>query len=186
MTVDMLLTPEDRRAMLSLTAVRAATFGRRTRRARDLVEEPADLDAEGDLALPEYYPTRVERELLERHTGETAAASGADVLVESQQPPPPASQRRPPAGRRARPFRRRRGGGCSRTRTARARSHRHRLPDRYCAGIGDDLGRDRPRVPDGAVATSPGRITRALHRSVRGVGRPRRRAAPPGRTNKGR
>ncbi|PRY44415.1 L-histidine N-alpha-methyltransferase [Geodermatophilus tzadiensis] len=32
--------------------------------------------------LPEYYPTRAERAVLEAHVGEMAAASGADVLVE--------------------------------------------------------------------------------------------------------
>jgi L-histidine Nalpha-methyltransferase len=32
--------------------------------------------------LPEYYPTRAERTLLERHAGEIAALSGADTLVE--------------------------------------------------------------------------------------------------------
>jgi L-histidine N-alpha-methyltransferase len=32
--------------------------------------------------LPEYYPTRVERALLEDHAQEIAAAAGADVLVE--------------------------------------------------------------------------------------------------------
>ncbi|MGY1652916.1 L-histidine N(alpha)-methyltransferase [Geodermatophilus sp. SYSU D01119] len=32
--------------------------------------------------LPEYYPTRAERAVLEAHAGDVAAASGADVLVE--------------------------------------------------------------------------------------------------------
>ena len=32
--------------------------------------------------LPEYYPTRAERSLLERHAGEVAALAGADSLVE--------------------------------------------------------------------------------------------------------
>lgn len=32
--------------------------------------------------LPEYYPTRAERALLERHAGEIAALAGADSLVE--------------------------------------------------------------------------------------------------------
>ena len=32
--------------------------------------------------LPEYYPTRAERAVLEAHAGEIASASGADVLVE--------------------------------------------------------------------------------------------------------
>jgi len=32
--------------------------------------------------LPEYYPTRAERTLLEHHAGEIAALSGADTLVE--------------------------------------------------------------------------------------------------------
>lgn len=32
--------------------------------------------------LPEYYPTRAERALLERHAGEVATLSGADSLVE--------------------------------------------------------------------------------------------------------
>jgi L-histidine Nalpha-methyltransferase len=32
--------------------------------------------------LPEYYPTRAERGLLEAHAGDIAAASGADTLVE--------------------------------------------------------------------------------------------------------
>ncbi|MPQ97746.1 L-histidine N(alpha)-methyltransferase [Modestobacter sp. I12A-02628] len=32
--------------------------------------------------LPEYYPTRAEREVLADHAGEIAAASGADTLVE--------------------------------------------------------------------------------------------------------
>lgn len=33
-------------------------------------------------ALPEYYPTRAEREILQRHATEIATASGADTLVE--------------------------------------------------------------------------------------------------------
>jgi L-histidine N-alpha-methyltransferase len=32
--------------------------------------------------LPEYYPTRAERAILEAHAGDIAAATGADVLVE--------------------------------------------------------------------------------------------------------
>lgn len=32
--------------------------------------------------LPEYYPTRAERALLDRHAGEVAARAGADTLVE--------------------------------------------------------------------------------------------------------
>lgn len=32
--------------------------------------------------LPEYYPTRAERALLERHSGEIASLAGADTLVE--------------------------------------------------------------------------------------------------------
>ena len=32
--------------------------------------------------LPEYYPTRREREILEHRSGEIATASGADTLVE--------------------------------------------------------------------------------------------------------
>ena len=32
--------------------------------------------------LPEYYPTRCEREILEQHAGEIAALAGADTLIE--------------------------------------------------------------------------------------------------------
>src|SRR5690242_2201418 len=59
-----------------------------------LVERPRTLppkyfyDARGSelfeeiTRLPEYYPTRAEREILEARAGEIAEASGADTLVE--------------------------------------------------------------------------------------------------------
>jgi L-histidine N-alpha-methyltransferase len=80
--VDVHLTADDRRAALRLDA------------DQGLRATPKDIppkwfyDARGSqlfddiTRLPEYYPTRCERAILETHADEIAAAAGADTLVE--------------------------------------------------------------------------------------------------------
>jgi L-histidine Nalpha-methyltransferase len=82
LSIDVRLTPQERRAMLLEDARSGLTSHPRTMSPVWFYDERGSNLFDEITRLAEYYPTRAERELLERHGNEIAAAAGADVLVE--------------------------------------------------------------------------------------------------------
>jgi L-histidine Nalpha-methyltransferase len=82
LTVDVLLTPEDRRARLVEDARHGLLGSPKALSPLWFYDEVGSALFEEITRLPEYYLTRAERALLEAHAGDVAALSGADTLVE--------------------------------------------------------------------------------------------------------
>jgi dimethylhistidine N-methyltransferase len=80
--VDVVLTPQDRAAMLLDDARTGLTAAPKAISPVWFYDERGSRLFDEITRLPEYYPTRAERTLLERHADEIAAVAGADVLVE--------------------------------------------------------------------------------------------------------
>jgi uncharacterized SAM-dependent methyltransferase len=80
--VDVLLTPRDRAAMLLDDARAGLTATPKAISPVWFYDERGSQLFDDITRLAEYYPTRAERALLERHADEIADAAGADVLVE--------------------------------------------------------------------------------------------------------
>jgi L-histidine N-alpha-methyltransferase len=76
------LAPEDAADALRADARAGLTATPKTLPPRWFYDERGSELFDEITRLPEYYPTRAERAVLEAHAGDVAAASGADVLVE--------------------------------------------------------------------------------------------------------
>jgi L-histidine N-alpha-methyltransferase len=76
------LEPDDAAAALRADALAGLTATPKTLPPRWFYDERGSELFDRITRLPEYYPTRAERAVLESRAGEIAAASGADVLVE--------------------------------------------------------------------------------------------------------
>jgi L-histidine N-alpha-methyltransferase len=76
------LEPDDAAAALRADALAGLTATPKTLPPRWFYDERGSELFDQITRLPEYYPTRVERAVLESRAGEIAAASGADMLVE--------------------------------------------------------------------------------------------------------
>ncbi|MGY1845191.1 L-histidine N(alpha)-methyltransferase [Modestobacter sp. SYSU DS0875] len=76
------LGPVDTGAALRADALAGLTSTPRTLPPRWFYDERGSELFDEITRLPEYYPTRTERALLEDHAGEIATATGADTLVE--------------------------------------------------------------------------------------------------------
>lgn len=82
LTVDVLLTAEERHAALVADARRGLTATPKTVSPVWFYDERGSALFEEITRLPEYYLTRAERGLLNAHAAEIAAVTGADTLVE--------------------------------------------------------------------------------------------------------
>ncbi len=82
LTVDVHLTARDLRAALEEDARRGLSAPEKSIPAVWFYDEEGSRLFEEITGLPEYYPTRAERHLLQQHAGEIAAGAGADTLVE--------------------------------------------------------------------------------------------------------
>ncbi|MGY1619209.1 L-histidine N(alpha)-methyltransferase [Geodermatophilus sp. SYSU D00691] len=76
------LDPDDAAAALRGDALAGLTATPKTLPPRWFYDERGSELFDAITRLPEYYPTRAERAILEARAGEIATASGADVLVE--------------------------------------------------------------------------------------------------------
>jgi L-histidine N-alpha-methyltransferase len=76
------LEPDDAAAALRADALAGLTATPKTLPPRWFYDERGSELFDRITRLPEYYPTRTERAVLELRAGEIAAASGADTLVE--------------------------------------------------------------------------------------------------------
>jgi L-histidine N-alpha-methyltransferase len=76
------LSREDAGAALRADVLEGLTSTPKTLPPRWFYDERGSALFDEITRLPEYYPTRVERSLLQTHAQEIAAAAGADVLVE--------------------------------------------------------------------------------------------------------
>jgi L-histidine N-alpha-methyltransferase len=76
------LRPDDAAAALRADALAGLTATPKTLPPRWFYDERGSELFDRITRLPEYYPTRAERAILEARAGQIAAASGADVLVE--------------------------------------------------------------------------------------------------------
>ena len=76
------LGPDDAAAALRADALAGLTATPKELPPRWFYDERGSELFDRITRLPEYYPTRAERAILEARSGEIAAASGADVLVE--------------------------------------------------------------------------------------------------------
>jgi L-histidine N-alpha-methyltransferase len=76
------LEPDDTAAALRADALAGLTATPKTLPPRWFYDERGSELFDRITRLPEYYPTRAERAVLESRAGEIAAASGADTLVE--------------------------------------------------------------------------------------------------------
>ncbi len=82
LTVDVHLGPEDLRAALVADVRRGLTARPKTIPPVWFYDEEGSRLFEQITDLPEYYPTRAERALLESHAKDIAARAGADTLIE--------------------------------------------------------------------------------------------------------
>lgn len=80
--IDVRLTPAEREAMLLADARTGLTGSPKEISPVWFYDEHGSALFDEITRLPEYYPTRAERALLERHGDEIAAAAGAETLVE--------------------------------------------------------------------------------------------------------
>jgi L-histidine N-alpha-methyltransferase len=76
------LDPDDAAAALRADALAGLTATPKTLPPRWFYDERGSELFDRITRLPEYYPTRAERAILEARAGEIAASSGADVLIE--------------------------------------------------------------------------------------------------------
>ncbi|SDC35599.1 L-histidine Nalpha-methyltransferase [Geodermatophilus telluris] len=76
------LAPDDTAAALRADVLAGLTATPKTLPPRWFYDARGSALFDEITRLPEYYPTRAERAVLEAHAGEMAAVSGADVLVE--------------------------------------------------------------------------------------------------------
>lgn len=81
-TLEVYLTPEQLSAALREDALRGLTADPKWLPPKWFYDARGSELFEQITALPEYYPTRTERELLRRYSGEIALAADAEVLVE--------------------------------------------------------------------------------------------------------
>ncbi len=81
-TVDVALEPGELRSNLVRDVLGGLTSRPRTLPPVWFYDERGSLLFDEITRLPEYYPTRAERALLERHADQIAALTGADTLVE--------------------------------------------------------------------------------------------------------
>jgi L-histidine Nalpha-methyltransferase len=81
-TVDVRLTPDELHAALEADVRAGLTASPKTLPPTWFYDERGSRLFEAITELPEYYPTRTERALLERHAAEIVARAGADTLVE--------------------------------------------------------------------------------------------------------
>ena len=82
LTVDVLLTPDERRAALLADARAGLTSEQKTLSPIWFYDEAGSELFDAITRLPEYYLTRAERGLLAAHAADIAARSGATTLVE--------------------------------------------------------------------------------------------------------
>ena len=82
LTVDVFLTASQLRAALEDDVSRGLRATPKSIPPLWFYDENGSRLFEEITRLPEYYPTRAERSLLERHAGDIAALAGADTLVE--------------------------------------------------------------------------------------------------------
>lgn len=80
--IDVLLAPDDLRRGLEADARTGLTASPKWLPPKYFYDDRGSELFEDITRLPEYYPTRAERAILERHAGDIAAAAGASVLVE--------------------------------------------------------------------------------------------------------
>ena len=80
--VDVYLGPQDMQDALCEDARRGLTASPKTLPPKWFYDERGSRLFDEITRLPEYYPTRREREILDARAGEIAAACGADTLVE--------------------------------------------------------------------------------------------------------
>ncbi|WP_024794530.1 L-histidine N(alpha)-methyltransferase [Tomitella biformata] len=81
-TVEVHLTPQDLAAQLRADVAAGLSAAPKTLPPKWFYDAVGSELFERITQLPEYFPTRLERELLRRHSDEIAAISGADTLVE--------------------------------------------------------------------------------------------------------
>jgi L-histidine N-alpha-methyltransferase len=81
-TIDVHLGPADMRTSLRNDARRGLTSSPKTLPPKWFYDERGSQLFDDITRLPEYYPTRREREILDSYAGEIARAAGADTLVE--------------------------------------------------------------------------------------------------------
>jgi len=81
-TVEVHLGPDDMRSALRADARRGLTSSPKELPPKWFYDERGSQLFDDITRLAEYYPTRREREIIERRAGEIAAASGADTLIE--------------------------------------------------------------------------------------------------------
>jgi L-histidine Nalpha-methyltransferase len=81
-TVEVRLTPDELHAALEADVRSGLTAEPKTLSPTWFYDERGSRLFEEITELPEYYPTRTERALLERHAPEIVARAGADTLVE--------------------------------------------------------------------------------------------------------
>jgi len=81
-SVDVRLGPDDIAAALKRDARNGLLGHSKELPPKWFYDELGSLLFEAITRLPEYYPARRERQILERHSGEVAALSGADAVVE--------------------------------------------------------------------------------------------------------
>ena len=82
LTVDVRLTSEERHEALLTDARRGLTASPKTISPVWFYDERGSQLFDEITRLPEYYPTRAERALLEAHAADIATATGADTLIE--------------------------------------------------------------------------------------------------------
>src|SRR5438093_1291 len=80
--IDVHLGPEDLAEMLRTEVLAGLTGEPKELPSKWFYDEQGCALYDAITRLPEYYPTRREREILDAHAGEIAARSGADTLVE--------------------------------------------------------------------------------------------------------
>jgi L-histidine N-alpha-methyltransferase len=80
--IDVHLGPEDLAEALRTEALAGLTAAPKELPSKWFYDEQGCSLYDAITRLPEYYPTRREREILDAHAGEIAARSGADTLVE--------------------------------------------------------------------------------------------------------
>ncbi len=82
LSVDVHLGPDHIAAALERDARRGLSAQPKELPPKWFYDDLGSLLFEAITRLPEYYPTRREREILDRHAGDVAALSGADTVVE--------------------------------------------------------------------------------------------------------
>jgi L-histidine N-alpha-methyltransferase len=82
LTVDVHLPPDHRRAAMAADAESGLTAAPKTLPPVWFYDERGSELFDEITRLPEYYPTRAERAILQAHADEIVGAAGADVLVE--------------------------------------------------------------------------------------------------------